>query len=148
MKKKIWMRGVLGLPLGIAIGYVITILGSLGWGQGYYSPCVPELIVVMGNEIRAVVLQTVLCGLLGVVFGAGSVIWEIEQWSIARQTGTYFLVAAAAMMPVAYFSYWMEHSVRGFLIYFCIFTVIFIVIWLVQYMFMRRDVNRINSKLK
>lgn len=147
MKKKIWMRGALGLPLGIAIGYVITILESLGWGQGYYSPCVPELIAVMGNEIRAVVLQTVLCGLLGVVFGAGSVIWEIEQWSIARQTGTYFLGAAATMMPVAYFSYWMEHSVRGFLIYFCIFTVIFIVIWLVQYMFMRRDVNRINSKL-
>lgn len=148
MKKKIWMRGALGLPKGIAIGYVLTILESLGGEQGYYSPCVPELIAVMGNEIRAVILQTVLCGLLGMVFGAGSVIWEIERWSIARQTGTYFLVAAAAVIPVAYFSYWMEHSVRGFLTYFCFFTVIFIVIWLVQYMFMRRDVNRINSKLK
>ena len=103
---------------------------------------VPQVISGIRDERLEVLEEDVL---IRIYAGAGSVIWEIEQWSIARQTGTYFL---AAMMPVAYFSYWMEHSVRGFLIYFCIFTVIFIVIWLVQYMFMRRDVNNINAKLK
>ena len=147
MKKKILMRGALGLPLGISLGYVITILGSLVWASGYYSPCVPELVDIMGSEISAVVLQTVLCGLLGVVFGASSVIWEIEKWSIAKQTGIYFLVAAVVMMPVAYLSHWMEHSIKGFLIYFGVFTAIFIVIWLVQYVFIRRDVKKMNAGL-
>lgn len=147
MKKKILMRGALGLPLGISLGYVITILGSLVWASGYYSPCVPELVDIMGSEISAVVLQTVLCGLLGVVFGASSVIWEIEKWSIAKQTGIYFLVAAVVMMPVAYLSHWMEHSVKGFLKYFGVFTAIFIVIWLVQYVFIRRDVKKMNAGL-
>lgn len=77
MKKKILLRGLLGIPTGIAIGYVITIGISLIWGKGYYAPCVPELISLMGSEIRAVILQTALCGLLGVGCSASSVIWEL-----------------------------------------------------------------------
>ncbi len=49
MKKKIIIRSLLGFPIGIAIGYLITILTSLVWAKGYYPPCVPELISVMGN---------------------------------------------------------------------------------------------------
>ena len=67
--KKIILRGALGFPLGITVGYAITIVLSLIWANGYYAPCVPELISVMGNEIRAVILQALLCGLLGTGFG-------------------------------------------------------------------------------
>lgn len=99
------------------------------------------------NRIHAVILQAVLCGILGGVFGASSVVWEMENWSIVKQTGIYFLITASAMMPVAYFSHWMEHSIRGFLSYFGIFTVIFIFIWLIQYLIVRRSVKKLNSKL-
>ena len=83
MKKKIIKRSLLGFPLGITMGYLITILISLGWANGYYSPCVPELISLMGNEINAVIFQTILCGILGVGFAASSVIWKI-QFGIGR----------------------------------------------------------------
>ena len=90
MKKKIIIRSLFGFPMGIAIGYFITILLSLALANGYYSPCAPELISAMGNEINAVILQTVLCGILGTGFAASSVIWEIESWSIVKQIGIYF----------------------------------------------------------
>ena len=90
MKKKIIIRGALGFLTGITIGYLITIITSLVFANGYYSPCVPELISIMGNEINAVILQALLSGLLGAGFGACSVIWEIERWSIVMQTGIYF----------------------------------------------------------
>lgn len=147
MKKKILLRGILGLPIGIAIGYVITILTSLVWGQGYYSPCIPELIDMTGSEINAVLLQTALCGLLGISFGASSVIWDIENWSIIKQTGIYFLITAVVMMPVAYLLYWMEHSIKGFLGYLGIFAAIFIVIWLVLYLNGKHSVKKMNSRL-
>ena len=89
MKKKIIKRSLLGFPLGITMGYLITILISLGWANGYYSPCVPELISLMGNEINAVIFQTILCGILGVGFAASSVIWEMDSWSIVKQTGIH-----------------------------------------------------------
>jgi len=112
MKKKLLLRGALGFPIGIAIGYVITICISLVWAGGYYSPCVPELAEALGSEIGAVALQALLCGLLGVGFAASSVIWEMESWSLVRQTGVYFFIISLIMLPIAYVAYWMEHSGR------------------------------------
>ena len=80
----------------------------------------PKLVNIMGNEIKAVIFQAVLCGILGAGFGAGSVIWEAEEWNLVKQTGVYFILVSVSMMPVAYFNYWMEHSVGGFLSYFVI----------------------------
>ena len=148
VKKKIILRGALGFPLGIAVGYVITICISLVWADGYYSPCVPELIESMGNEIRAVVLQALLCGLLGAGFGACSVIWELDHWSIVKQTGIYFLIVSAVMMPIAYLLYWMEHSVAGFLGYLGIFVLIFAVIWISQFLLWKRNVDKMNARIE
>lgn len=145
MKKKALLRGLLGIPLGIAIGYVITIIISLGWGQGYYSPCVPSLIETVGNEIGAVVLQAGLTGLLGGAFAAASVIWEIDTWSIAKQTGIYFFIASITMLPIAYFTEWMAHTLIGFLLYFGIFVAIFIIIWIIQYCFLKRKIQKLNK---
>jgi len=147
MKKKALLRGLLGFPLGIAIGYVITIVLSLIIGDGSYSPSVPSLVVEVGSEIGAVVLQTVLCGLLGASFSAASAIWEAERWSIARQTGIYFLVISITMLPIAYFAHWMERTVAGFLFYFGIFTAVFAVVWVVQYFIWKVKLNRINQKI-
>lgn len=147
MKKKIFLRGAFGFPIGITIGYIITIIISFIWANGYYSPCVPELISVTGSEINAVIFQALLSGLLGAAFAASSVIWEIESWNIVKQTGVYFAVVSVVMMPVAYFLYWMEHSVTGFLSYFSIFVLIFIVIWVTQFITGRHMVKRMNENL-
>ena len=147
MIKKIILRGLLGFPVGIAIGYVITIVISLIWAQGYYSPCVPELAAAMGNEIYAVTLQAFLCGLLGAGCAAGSVVWETEKWSLVIQTGVYFLIISVIMMPVAYFMYWMEHSLKGCLSYFGIFALIFAIIWVIEYLGGKRNIREMNEHL-
>ncbi len=147
MKKKIILRSILGFPVGIAIGYLITIFISLGWANGFYTPCVPELISVMGNEINAVILQAFLCGLLGTGFAASSVIWEIENWSIIKQSGIYFLITSVIMLPIAYLSYWMEHSIIGFFSYFGIFVLIFAFIWMIQFVIGKHNVRKMNENL-
>ncbi len=147
MKKKIFIRSVLGFPFGLAIGYFITIIISLIWGNGYYSPCVPELIVVMGSEIKAVLLQAFLCGILGSGFAASSIIWEMDNWGLVKQTGIYLLLTSVIMMPIAYVTYWMEHSLKGALSYFGIFIFIFIIMWIVQYVIAKRNVEKMNETL-
>lgn len=147
MKRKIFLRVMLGFPLGIAIGYLITIFISLVWANGYYSPCVPELADIMGSEINAVLFQALLCGLLGSGFAGSSVIWEMEDWGLVKQSGIYFLIVSVIMMPIAYVLYWMEHSLVGVLSYFGIFFLIFAVIWIVQYIIARHNVNKLNETL-
>ena len=70
MKKKTIRRGLFGLPTGIAIGFVITLIISACVGDGSFYPVTPELIGAMGNELNAVILQTVLCAVVGAGFAA------------------------------------------------------------------------------
>lgn len=147
MKKKIVLRSILGFPIGITIGYGITICISLFWADGQYLPCVPELVGVMGNEIHAVVLQALLSGLLGAGFAASSVIWEIENWSIVKQTIVYLIIISAIMLPIAYLLYWMEHSLAGFLGYLGIFVLIFAFIWMIQFVLGKHSVRKMNESL-
>lgn len=148
MFKKICKRSCLGFLLGIAIGYIISIITSLIWGQGYYSPCVPSLVDMIGSEIGAVILQTLFTGLLGISFAASSVIWEIDNWSITKQTFVYFAITALTMFPIAYFTGWMEHTLIGFIIYFIVFTLIFIIVWLIQYVIYKKQIQAINQQIK
>lgn len=148
MRKKAFMRGLLGFPLGIAIGHLISVIGSLFYGDGGFYPVAPDLIAAVGNEINAVALQTLLCGVIGGSFAASSVVWEIERWSIVKQTGVYFLTNALLMLPVAYILNWMKHSIMGFISYFGIFTIYFFVIWAIQYFAWKKAVKRINVKLR
>lgn len=147
MKKKIILRSLLGFPLGVALGYIITIIISLIFADGNYYPCVPELAVAMRNEINAVLFQTFLCGILGSGFGGASVIWKIENWGLVKQTGIYFFIVSIIMMPIAFVSHWMEQSLKGVLSYFGIFFIIFAVIWIIQYAIAKRNVKKMNDIL-
>ena len=76
MKKKLIGRGVIGFPVGIAIGYVITVIISICIGDGFFHPVNPELVNKMGSELNAILIQTGLSGIMGTGFAMASVIWD------------------------------------------------------------------------
>ena len=145
MKKQIIKRGLFGFPVGIAIGFVITIIISVCVRDGNFYPVTPELIETMGNEVNAVILQTVLCGIMGTGFAMASVIWELDSWSLAKQSGIYLLIACIIMLPIAYIANWMEHSIGGFLSYVGIFVAIFVAVWLAQYLIWKGKIKKMNE---
>lgn len=147
MKKKVLMSAFWGFPVGIAIGHVITILLSFARGDGGFYPCMPELISALGGELQAVTLQTLLYGCIGMSFSASSRIWQMDGWSLLRQTGVYFLINAAVLLLAAYILRWMHRSVVGFLIYLGIFTLIFALAWVIQYGIWKHSLKKINQKL-
>lgn len=148
MKKKLALRCLLGAPIGLAIGTVITILISLSAGDGRYYPVVPELIADCGTEIRAVVLQTVCLFLYGAAWAGASLIWEQDRWSLLRQTLTHLLVCSAATFPAAYFMRWMRHSTGGVLLYFGIFFAIYLLVWLSQYAAIKKRIGQLNRRVR
>lgn len=102
----------------------------------------------MGSELNAVILQTVLCGIMGSGFAMASVIWEIDSWSLVRQTGIYFAVACIVMLPIAYVANWMKHSVGGILAYIGIFIGIFLIVWLIQYFAWKCKIQKMNQSIR
>ncbi len=147
MKKKIIERTVPGFFIGISIGQIICVLISLINGTGEFIICAPEFIELMGNEAAAGAVQTLLCGIMGIGFSAASVIWEIDELSIAAQSGICLGIYAAVMLPIAYFTSWMEHSAAGVLSYAGIFIAVFVITWIVQYLAWKRKLKIINAKL-
>ena len=148
MKNRIIKLALIGFPVGIVIGFVITLIISACIGDGFYYPVTSEFIGLMGNELNAVILQTVLCGIIGSGFAMASVIWELDSWSLAKQSGIYFLIACIIMFPIAYITNWMKHSIAGVLSYVGIFVVIFVIVWLVQYLSWKRKIKRMNDCFK
>ena len=73
MKKKVLLRCLLGAPIGLAIGTIVTIIISLTVGDGVYYPVVPKLITDCGNEMNAVLLQAVCSLIYGAAWGGASV---------------------------------------------------------------------------
>ncbi|MEN6419298.1 MAG: DUF3021 domain-containing protein [Clostridiaceae bacterium] len=148
MLKKVLLRCLFGAPIGLAIGTVITIIISLVVGDGTFYAVVPELITDCGSEINAVVFQSVLSLVYGAAWAGASLVWEVERWSILRQTVTHLIICSAATFPIAFFARWMPHNLNGVLLYFGIFAVVYICIWLSQYSAMKKKVEQINQKLK
>ena len=148
MKKEFARRVFVGLLGGIVISYLITIGISLAIGDGSYYPCVPSLIERFGSEVTAIIIQTVLSAVLGAGFAGSSIIWEMDKWSLLKQTSIYFGIVSVLMMTVAYICEWMEHSVKGILSYFAIFFAIFIVVWIVQYLIWKVRISKIKEGIQ
>ena len=147
MKKKILIRAFLGALIGIVISYLITIVISAVIGDGAFYPCVPSFAERYGNEVTAVIIQTIFSAVLGGGFSMASLIWEMDDWSLLKQTGVYFVIITILMMTVAYICEWMEHSLRGVLSYFGIFFAIFVVIWIIRYFSWKIRISKIKEKL-
>lgn len=148
MKKEFLSRIAIGLPIGITIGFIFSILISACIGDGFYHAAAPNLVQKANGELNAVIFQTILSAILGVGFAGASIVWEFDSWSIAKQTGVSFAANAAFMFPIAYIADWMPHTVKGVLSYTLVFIIIFIIIWLIQYLLYKNKVNELNRKIK
>lgn len=147
MIKNVLKRCIIGAPLGVGISTMITVIISIIIGDGQYYPVVPELVNECGNELTAIILQTVCSLLYGAAWAGASFIWEQEDWSLLRQTLTHLAVASLATFPGAYCMYWMKHSVQGVLMYFGIFFIIYLFIWLSQYIAMKKKIRQLNIEI-
>ena len=148
MKRKIFLRGLQGAPFGLAISTLISIIISYAVGDGRYYAVVPELSAVCGSEIYAVILQA-LCSLLyGATWGSASVIWELERWSLLRQSVAHLAICSLATFPIAYWMRWMAHSAAGVAGYFATFLGIYAIIWAAQYFAIKRRLQQINRRMQ
>lgn len=147
-EKKIVLRCLLGASVGFIISFLITLIISACIGKGKYYPVHPQLTALCGNELNAVILQTACSLLYGAAFAGASVIWELEGWSLLKQTVVHCLIVSAASFPIAFFMYWMPHTFLGIAGYILIFFAIYFGIWMGNYLAMKKKIRAINEKMK
>ena len=75
-------------------------------------------------------------------------IWEIDSWSLAKQSAIYFVIISAVMLPIAYSANWMKHSAAGVISYIGVFAAIFVTVWLTQYFSWKAKIKKINARVE
>lgn len=149
MKKKIISRSLLGAPIGVTISLIITIIFSLSMGHGEYFPAPHELIEWCGGNATTAVIVQLFCSLLvGAICGGSSVIWEIEKWSLLKQTLIHYAVISVPFFGIGYIMNWMPHYLFGALGYAGGFVAVYLIMWFSIYFSIKSKIKKMNEQLR
>ena len=138
MRSRMIRRIILGFLLGTAIGNLIA------WFFGSYVSSV--LVARMGSVPAAILVQSLVSGMYGSFALAGTLFYDIEQWSLTRSSVMHFLVIAVLYVPAAMFLGWAD-SATEILIVEGILLVAYFIIWLVIYLRYKKEVRSLNEML-
>lgn len=147
MKKLILKRALFGILIGINVTLLITIVISVCIGDGNFYFVVPEMAQCYGNEMNAVIIQTICSALMGAVMGISTVIWGVERISLLLQTIIHFVIICGAYVAVAYVCFWMEHNAWSVAGYVMMFAIVYAVIWIVQYIGIKKKLKKLNQRV-
>ena len=144
MKKKVLLRALLGAPLGVFICQSIALIMSITRG---------ELVVVaipaaQMEPVSAALLQYVMSALLGATFAGASCIFELDRWSLLKQTIIHFFTVMPVMFIVTYVCQWVPFELAHILGFIGVFLATYILCWYTQYRFWSRKVRDVNKMLK
>lgn len=146
--KKFISRMVNGLLICEFVLLVISLVMSYFFTDGDFSIANPMLIENSKSVFSASFLSICLVGLLGLIFGFASVVWEEEKLSILARTILHFLLTATTMIFVGYKLYWFQKSFLSLAIFLAIYFLIYLGIWFIEYAIYKRDISRLNAKIK
>lgn len=149
MKKKLLLRSLIGAPIGVTISLIITIIFSLCMGHGEYFPAPHELIDWCGgNATTAVIVQFICALLIGAICAGSSVIWEIEKWSLLKQTLVQLVIISVPFFGIGFVMNWMPHYLYGALGYIGAFIGMYVVMWLSIYFSIKAKIKKMNKRLQ
>lgn len=152
MLKNSLIRGINSFMYSIGIymmiQMVVTLIISPINGGREFIPVMSEFAARFTNPHMAVYVQLFLVGLTSAVFGAGSIIMELERLSLLAQSVIYLLVTMAVWVPVGCVC-WGLHKYPGTMISVGIsYMIAYTISWGIQYRQCKRNIEEINQKLE
>lgn len=147
LKKEAVKRAIMGFMYGVFIGQTILILESLMARDGNFYPVAASLVDLAGTKIAAVIIQYFLTGLIGTTFAATTVLFEIDSWSLLKQTIIHFIITSIVMYVAGFLCGWFPHKVSSTLIWFGIFIVIYVIFWISFSSYYKNKVKKMNEAL-
>ena len=147
LKKEAVKRAIMGFIYGVFIGQTILILESLMARDGNFYPVAASLVDLAGTKIAAVIIQYFLTGLIGTTFAATTVLFEIDSWSLLKQTIIHFIITSIVMYIAGFLCGWFPHKLSSTLIWFGIFIVIYVIFWISFSSYYKNKVKKMNEAL-
>ncbi|MBQ0166210.1 MAG: DUF3021 domain-containing protein [Treponema sp.] len=133
--------------IGVFIGETMLIINSLLAGKGVFYPINPLLISGNGAQLSLVVIQYIMTGIIGMTFAASSVIFEMENWGLLRQTAVHFIITSVVMYICGFICNWFPHNFKSTAIWFGVFIIIYLLFWTGFTIYYRVVIRKINDAM-
>lgn len=130
-------RAVSGFVLGMAVG---NLIAALTCHPDIFSPA---LLTKAGSLSTALLLQTLLSGVIGAAGMGGTTLYEIERWPMLTANLTHFALVMAVFIPIAHFLGWTETAADTLLMAGIMFAAHFS-IFLIMCAYYRAQVREMN----
>jgi hypothetical protein len=146
MKKYIRL-GIGSAAAGVTIGFLFSLAFSFLFGATQYYPSSPRFVARFQTPLQATAVSALLWVLIGLVFGYGTLIFEIEEWSLLRRTVVTCLVYYVGFLPLAIAAGWFPLDWKWIAVFTGIYLLIYAIIWAINYWVAEAQVRRINQGL-
>ena len=139
-------RAAIGFPWGVALVYLVFLLGSL---LAFPAPesGVPVVTAAMtekwGNPVTAALVQFLWSGLLGAVLETAEVPFRLERRT-ALWSGVHFLLTAAVFSLAGWQCRWFPYR-ETWLCLLGLLLLCYLLMWAVRYVGWRQDVRAIRK---
>ena len=147
IKKAVSKRAILGFIYGVFIGQTILIIESLFMRDGNFYAVSASLLELAGTKIAAVIIQYFLTGIIGLTFASTTVIFEMDEWSLLRQTITHFIITSIVMYVAGFLCGWFPHTVGSTLAWVGVFVVVYLIFWICFSLYYKNKVKKMNEAL-
>ncbi len=149
LKNKFILKASIGFSLGMLISVVINIIVTMVQnGSGDFLINNPGAAYA-GRSLGNILVELLTAGLLGMVGNGGSVVYEIESWSIVKATSTHFIFTMLVYVLVGRINGWLTPgpSIAN-LIQISSMFIAYVIIWLSQYLVFKKEVAALNDGIK
>ena len=133
---------------GTLYGLIASLFYNFSNKNSVYYPSVPSFTAKFANPLNAMTVSVILWALMGLVFGFGSFVFAIRQWSLLKKTIVSFIIYYIGFTPLAFLAGWFSLNIVNFMIFTGLFILIYVTIWFIRSYQVIREIREINNKIK
>ena len=142
---KLFQKIVIFMLLGIGVGNVINLIFGILYGQFY--PGIPLYIQSFDNLNVAVLIQTLVYAILGILQGLAGKVFQskLNDNIVIVFVSHYFLI----MLPLVLAGYYLKwfSSFTTLILMLITATIVYILIGIARYLSIKKGIREINIKL-
>ncbi|MBI0111143.1 DUF3021 domain-containing protein [Lactobacillus sp. W8093] len=133
---------------GTLYGLIVSLFFNFSNKNSVYYPSVPSFSAKFATPLNAMTVSVILWSLMGLVFGFGSFVFVIRQWSILKRTIVSFIIYYIGFTPLAFLAGWFPANIVNFMIFTGLFILIYVAVWFIRSYRVIREIREINNKIK
>ena len=142
---KVLNRIIGGFVIGVVIGQFVQVIISIG--QDTYVPVMDHFLAWFTSTTVAVIVQTILTGMIGITFALSSLLFDIARWSLLKQYIVHFVITSLVWIPIVMLL-WIPKSSIGTVIMIISYFSSYVITWISQYFISKKDIQQINATIQ